>query len=270
MILFPPAKINLGLFVTEKRSDGYHSIESVFYPIPLCDCLELLPGEVDGLQFQTLGLEIPADGAENLCQKAYRLLSAKHSLPPIKAALLKNIPTGAGLGGGSSDGSAMIRAMLELSGLDMDLESQKVLAAQLGSDCPFFIESKPAFVSGRGEILESLEFSLKGKHLVLIHPNIHIPTAKAYQLIKPRATEFDLRQLPQLPLSEWKEQVKNDFEGGIFAIHPEIKAIKERLYGMGAAYASMSGSGSAVFGIFDEPLQDLEIFKPYFRWTGAL
>jgi len=270
MIIFPPAKINIGLQVTGKRSDGYHSIESVFYPIPLTDVLELLPNEKSGLAFETFGLTIPADGQENLCQKAYRLLDQRHGLPGMKASLLKNIPTGAGLGGGSSDASAMINLIDAIANLQLNYNQKKEIAAELGSDCPYFIQPQAAFVRGRGEIINAHPLSLNGKYLVLVHPNIHVPTADAYRRIKPKAASFDLQKLEKLDIREWKDVVFNDFEAGIFDLHPVLNEIKESMYQLGATYASMSGSGSSIYGIFDIPPVNLECFNDYFCWSGTL
>ncbi len=270
MIVFPPAKINIGLQVTGKREDGYHSIESVFYPIPLCDVLELLPNDAAGLQLETLGISIPQDGTENLCQKAYRIINEKYNLPGMKAALLKNIPTGAGLGGGSSDGSAMINLINALAKLNLNTEERLEFSAQLGSDCPFFIEPKPSFISGRGEIIQAHPVQLKGKYLVLIHPNIHVPTAKAYSLISPKKPEFNLVSLDETNIHQWKDQVFNDFEPGIFGLFPELKKIKESLYELGAIYASMSGSGSSIYGIFDAQPKLNKQFEGLYYWQGFL
>jgi len=271
MVVFPEAKINIGLHVTGKRSDGYHTIESVFYPIPLCDILEIVFSEADsGFALQVTGTKLPGNPSDNLCSKAYRLFSEIHPLPGAKAALHKIIPAGAGLGGGSSDGSHTLRLLNELAGEPLNTETLLQLASELGSDCPFFIRNKPAFVTGRGEILEPISIDLQGNYLLLIHPRIHVPTAEAYKLVSPSAPVFSLTELPQLPLREWRDKVKNDFEAGIFRVHPEIQGIKEKLYAMGAIYASMSGSGSSVYGIFPDEPELPSDFGKYFVWKGRL
>lgn len=270
MISFPPAKINIGLNITSKRSDGYHNIESIFFPVPLCDVLEVLPGDGSGLDLEVRGIPLPEDGAENLCQKAYRLMDEEYNLPSYKAALLKNIPSGAGLGGGSSDGSAMINMLSQLADLKLSPEQKQKYAAQLGSDCPFFLDAKGTFVSGRGEELEPIPIDLTGYHICLIYPNIHIPTAKAYSLVNPKPSAFNLRYLAELPVEKWKDHAYNDFEPGIFRLHPQIEAIKHQLYKMGALYASMTGSGSTVYGLFEEKPELGGFFKDYFRWIGEL
>jgi 4-diphosphocytidyl-2-C-methyl-D-erythritol kinase len=271
MVVFPGAKINIGLHVTGKRNDGYHTIESVFYPIPLCDILEIVLAEnAPGFELQVSGIDLPGNPADNLCSKAYRLFNERHPLPGAKAALHKIIPAGAGLGGGSSDGSHTLLLLNELSGNPLGTETLLDLASGLGSDCPFFIRNTPAFVTGRGEVLEPISLDLAGFHILLVHPRIHVPTVEAYKLVKPAMPEFSLRDLPRLPVSEWRANVKNDFEEGIFRVHPEIKEIKESLYAMGAVYASMSGSGSSVFGIFSDEPGPPSIFGDYFVWKGRL
>lgn len=270
MIRFPKAKINIGLHITARRKDGYHQIESIFYPIPLCDVLEVLPDENQGIHLEIRGIELPNDGAENLVVKAYRKLAERVALPGVKAALLKNIPTGAGLGGGSSDASAMLRILQELTGTEWPEEELIQLAAELGSDCPFFLHEEPAFVSGRGEELEPIGLDLSNYHMVLVYPHVHVSTAKAYSLVNPTPPPFDLRKLPELPIEEWKHHIRNDFESGIFELHPQLRSIKEGLYALGAVYASMSGSGSSVYGIFKTADVNTDSFKPYFLWQSRL
>lgn len=270
MIKFPYAKINIGLHITGKREDGFHDIESIFYPIPLSDVLEALPSEEEGMHLEIRGIPIPSDGGENLCQKAFRLIKDRYPVPGIKAALLKNIPTGAGLGGGSSDGSAMINMIREMASLKMEQKEMLEVAAELGSDCPFFIESKAAYVSGRGEKLEAINLDLSGYYMVLVYPNIHVPTGKAYSLVHPRPGRFDLKTLPEIPIEDWKHHIQNDFEPGIFRLHPQIEAIRNAMYQGGALYASMTGSGSTVYGIFNQKPEGIEKFSRYFIWHGEL
>jgi len=271
MIVFPGAKINIGLHVTGKRRDGYHTIESVFYPIPLCDILEIVfsEGEV-GFNLEVTGIELPGNVSDNLCSKAYKLFSAEHPLPHARAALHKIIPAGAGLGGGSSDGSHALLLLNELAGGPISTQKLTEMASSLGSDCPFFIRNKPAFVTGRGEILEPVSLDLGGLYAMLVHPRIHVPTAEAYSLVQPKQPNVSLRELHHLPLGEWRGIVKNDFEEGIFRVHPEIKELKEHLYACGAIYASMSGSGSSVFGLFPDEPEVPSSFSKYFVWKGRL
>ncbi len=268
MLVFPPCKINLGLFVTEKRTDGFHNLESVFIPVPLTDMLEVITAPHGTMEFTLSGNAVAGDFNENTCVRAYRLLSRDFDLPGIEAQLHKIIPSGAGLGGGSSDGASMIHVLNELFSLGLSTIQQREYAAQLGSDCPFFIEPLPSFVSGRGEFLTPLELDLSGLFICLVHPAVHVSTAEAYGLLSPRPAPFDLRELASIPRDQWTEKVSNDFEAPVSKLHPVVTTIKEKLYQQGAFYAAMSGSGSAVYGLFDRPVQ-LE-FPGYFTWNGAL
>lgn len=235
MIAFPPCKINLGLNVTRKRDDGYHDIETCFYPIQWTDILEVIPA--NKFEFTVSGDAIP--GNDNLCVKAYRLLNA----PPAKIHLHKIIPTGAGLGGGSSDAAWTFRLLNDVFGLKLSKDQLKKYAAQIGSDCAFFIEDGPMVGTGRGEILHPANITLKGKFVVIVKPDVHVSTAEAYAGIVPKESKLDLSDIGSL---------KNDFEETIFRKHPVIALIKRRLCEAGAVYASMSGSGSAVYGIFND------------------
>lgn len=234
MVAFPPCKINLGLNIVRKRADGYHDIETCFYPVRWTDILEVIPSDTFG--FTTSGNAIPGD--DNLCVRAYRLLNA----PPAKIHLHKIIPTGAGLGGGSSDAAWTLRLLNDVFDLKHSKEELKNYAAQLGSDCAFFIEDVPMIGTGRGEILTKADIDLTGKHIVIVKPGIHVSTAEAYASVVPKESPFDLGDIRSL---------KNDFEPSVFKKYPAIASIKEALYEAGAYYASMSGSGSAVFGIFN-------------------
>ena len=275
MLVFPPCKINLGLKILRKRADGFHDLETLFYPIPLCDALEI--GDAEEVDGETAhlwqdGLPVAGETKNNLILKAYRLLAQDYDLKPVQFCLLKTIPMGAGLGGGSSDGAYAIRLLNEYFNLNISLEKQLNYAAQLGSDCAFFIYNQPCFGSARGEILEPSEFSLNKYWLALIKPNIHISTAQAFANIIPCEFEagMDLKQIIEMPIETWKEHLKNDFEESLFPSFPELKFIKEYLYNQGAVYAAMSGSGSTVFGLFrSEP--KLEKTNPdYFYWEGKL
>jgi 4-diphosphocytidyl-2-C-methyl-D-erythritol kinase len=258
MIAFPNAKINLGLHITEKRPDGFHNIETVFLPIPkLCDILEIIPTQntKSVVEFSQTGLSVDTDTENNLCVKAYRLLKGETPLPSVKMHLHKQIPMGAGLGGGSADGAFALSLLNNLSEKPLSKIRLAELALELGSDCPFFLKNRPCFGSGRGEKLEQLDISFTNYHLLLVNPNIHINTGMAYKQSNPSPAKFNLRLISNTPITQWKGVVINDFEKIVFQSHPEIEQLKNDLYSMGALYASMSGSGSTVFGIFkDKPV----------------
>lgn len=257
MLTFAPAKINLGLLVTEKRKDGYHDIETILYPVKLYDVIELTEAEDFG--FRASGRPIPTDGA-NLCEKAYSILGRDHDMKPVQIELLKNIPIGAGLGGGSSDAAQVLKLLNEMNGLGLSGSELQSYAKQLGADCPFFIDVKPVFASGIGTDFEDIELDLSGYYIVIVKPEVHISTAEAYQSILPQTPAVDLRRAIQLPIQEWKYHIVNDFELGIFRKYPLVEKIKHQLYEIGALYAAMSGSGSSVFGIFEEET-DLDALK---------
>ncbi|MEP1033682.1 4-(cytidine 5'-diphospho)-2-C-methyl-D-erythritol kinase [Ekhidna sp.] len=253
MITFPNAKINLGLNIVSKREDGYHNIESCFYPIPWCDSLEVI--EAASFAFHSYGLDIPGDSSANLCVKAYDLIKEDHGIPPVEIHLLKNIPMGAGLGGGSADGAftlKMLNDLFDLNLTDLHLEDY---ASKLGSDCPFFIKNHPAIAEGRGEKLTPIELNLSDYHIALHNPGIHVSTKEAYAGVAPQANEKSIADLIQNPISQWKNSIGNDFEDSIFPNHGEIGQLKQDMYDTGATYASMTGSGSTVFGIFEEPIK---------------
>ncbi|MFM7730074.1 MAG: 4-(cytidine 5'-diphospho)-2-C-methyl-D-erythritol kinase [Flavobacteriales bacterium] len=251
MLCFPNAKINLGLFVTEKRSDGFHNIESIFLPTPFCDVLEIIPRDQSGIDLQLLGKNIPGPSADNLIVRAYQLFHQRTACGGVHATLLKHIPTGAGLGGGSANAAFMLSALNDLFETNIDIQTLEQWAAELGSDCPFFIQNKPAFVTGRGEHLQPLDWKPSASHIALIHPGIHISTPWAFQQITPRPAPIDLREAIQSPMSSWQRSIANDFEPAAIRAHPEIGEIKNMLMDAGATFAAMSGSGSTVFGLFD-------------------
>ncbi|MEI7965040.1 MAG: 4-(cytidine 5'-diphospho)-2-C-methyl-D-erythritol kinase [Chitinophagaceae bacterium] len=256
MIVFPNCKINLGLHILGKREDGYHNLETVFYPLNLTDILELLPTKEtsNSFSFSQSGLTVEGSSSDNLCVKAYQLLKKDFpNLPAMKLHLHKAIPMGAGLGGGSADGAFTLGLLNDKFFLQLDEKALLQYAAALGSDGPFFIINKPCYAGGRGELLEPVPISLKGYHIVLINPGIHISTAWAFAQLTPALPENDLRKIIAAPIDTWRSDLKNDFEGPVFQAHPEIGNIKETLYQRGAIYAAMSGSGSTVFGIFREP-----------------
>ena len=253
MIFFPPAKINLGLRVLYKRSDGYHEIDSCMLPIPLVDVLEILPST--HFSFQQTGLTIPGNNSDNLCVKAYELMKEAYSLPPVYIHLRKEIPMGAGLGGGSADAAYVLRALNSLFDLNCSSAILEEIAAKLGSDCPFFIKDIPQIAKGRGEVLSPCNVSLKGYYLKIVNPGIHVGTKEAYDGIVLCPNAPIVKTIVEGPIENWKELLVNDFEHSVFSKHPVLAELKSSLYNEGAVYASMSGSGSTMFGIFkDEPI----------------
>lgn len=269
MIVFPNCKINLGLHILHKRSDGYHDIETVFYPLPLTDSLEIIenkqPQKTPGIPFSSSGLAIEGKPNTNLCVRAYRLL--KHDfpqLPGVKIHLHKLIPAGAGLGGGSADGAFALQVLNEIMGLKLSREQLIRYAAELGSDCPFFIINQPCYATGRGELLEEINLDLSAYQFVVINPGIHIDTGRAFLEIVPAQPEKPLKEVIAGPVEKWKYDLKNDFEKVIFLKHREIVDIKDSLYVQGAIYASMSGSGSTVFGIFPKGKTISPDFPPHY------
>ncbi len=269
MITYPNAKINIGLNVVERRPDGYHNLESVFYPINLQDALELktIDGDVPecGYKLKVSGSILNGTPEDNLVVKAYKLLKKDFDFPAQSIHLFKHIPVGAGLGGGSSDASNMIKMLNEKFSLGLTDEQMEAYAVQIGADCPFFIKNKPVFATGIGNEFSPIDLSLSGKTLVLVKPDIFVSTRDAYALVEPQQPKARLTELLSLPLEQWKDNVVNDFEHSVFVKYPEIAAIKDKLYDMGAVYASMSGSGSAVYGIFNTPTEYAdEAFSGYF------
>ncbi|HWB93292.1 MAG TPA: hypothetical protein VG605_15630 [Puia sp.] len=284
MIVFPNCKINLGLKILRRRPDGYHDLETIFYPLPLKDALECIrlpdhnspsplpdqnapsplpdhdapsppgqPAPEPQSRFSSYGLPIPGDSADNLCLKACQLLKKDFpSLPPVHIHLLKNIPIGAGLGGGSSDGAWTLRALNTMFHLGLDKEQLLHYAAQLGSDCPFFILNTPCLGGGRGERLHPLDLDLTGYTFCLVDPGIHISTAQAFSLSTPRENPAPLTTIITQPVDTWRTSLQNDFEPPVFALHPELGQVKDTLYAHGALYASLTGSGSSFFGIFEK------------------
>ena len=255
MIVFPNAKINLGLRVLSKRPDGFHDLESVFHPVRLSDVLEIVqagknpPGPSDSLTLSGIPLEA---GEDNLCIQALRLMRDKHGIPAVHMHLHKRIPTGAGLGGGSSDAAFTLKALNGMFSLDLDDDILMEYAAKIGSDCPFFIRNEPSLATGRGEILEPHPVDLSGYYLGLVLPGIMVDTAWAYKRIKPSRQGQAIREIVNHSPGFWKGRLINHFEQPVFEEYPEIKNLKKALYDAGAVYASMTGSGSAVFGLFSE------------------
>jgi 4-diphosphocytidyl-2-C-methyl-D-erythritol kinase len=273
MIIFPNAKINIGLNIVEKREDGFHNIESVMYPVGLKDVLEIIENKEtdDRILFSSSGINIPGNPATNLIVKAYHLIAQDHVLPKIKVHLHKHIPIGAGLGGGSSDAAFFIKLIKEKFELDISWGEMHHYAKQLGSDCSFFVSNRPAFAEGKGDEYESLTLDLNGYHIVLVNPNIHINTAKAYSGVKPKKPARSLEEdIQNLSIDQWKEFIHNDFEDSMFPQFPELKKIKEKLYAEGAVYAAMSGSGSTLYGIFKNKTALKNKFEGCFVFEGEL
>jgi 4-diphosphocytidyl-2-C-methyl-D-erythritol kinase len=265
MVAFPHCKINLGLNVIRKRNDGYHDIVTCFYPVPVTDVVEIIPSE--HFSFSVSGDSIPGNQEENLCVKAFTLVSRRHPIPCAKIHLHKAIPAGAGLGGGSSDAAFVLRTLNEIFDLKLDKPTLERYASDLGSDCPFFLQDRPKIGRGRGNELTDVPLTLKGNFLVLVKPQTHVSTAEAYADISPAIPELTLeRVLTENPVHEWKQLLKNDFENTILEKFPEIGQIKRALYQEGALYASMSGSGSSVYGIFrDRPALSDRFHGMYLR-----
>ncbi|HWZ14880.1 MAG TPA: 4-(cytidine 5'-diphospho)-2-C-methyl-D-erythritol kinase [Mucilaginibacter sp.] len=258
MIIFPNAKINIGLNVIERRADGYHNLETVFYPIAIKDALEIVVS--DKLSFQSTGLEIPGRVEDNLCIKGYHLVKKDFDLPPVKIHLHKHIPIGAGLGGGSADAAFIIKLLNQNFELGLSADQMMGYSRQLGADCAFFIQNKPVFAFDKGDEFEPIRLDLSDYKIVLVMPPAHVSTSEAYGGVKPAPVKDSLMELIYRPVAEWKNFIKNDFEVSVFKNHPVIRGIKAALYEAGAIYASMSGSGASVFGIFKETpdLNELE------------
>ena len=270
MVQFPNAKINLGLRVLGKRKDGFHEIESILYPIGLSDAVECIRSENEVFEFGSTGLEIPGDREGNLCIKAYELMKERYGIPTIQMHLHKCIPMGAGLGGGSSDAAFVLKMINKMFSLSLEFASLEKISAELGSDCPFFIQNRPAIARGRGEILDPVDLSLAGMHLVLVKPQVHIDTGKAYSNIQIKETGIPLEKVVKRPAEEWRESLNNDFEDYAFREFTQLSEIKTQLYNAGAIYASMTGSGSAIYGLFSDRIPELDIDGSYFKWKGIL
>jgi 4-diphosphocytidyl-2-C-methyl-D-erythritol kinase len=256
LIAFPNCKINLGLQVLQKRSDGYHDIATIFYPVPVKDALEIVPPQnTQTLTIHNYGFTVKGEPADNLCIKAWHLLKKDFpGLPAVQIHLLKNIPMGAGLGGGSADGAFMLQLLNDKHQLGLTAQQLIQYAVELGSDCPFFIINQPCYATGRGEIMEPVAIDLAGYQLVIVNPGIHINTGWAFSCLdinRALTKTGTVKDIIQQPVAEWKNQLLNDFEFPVFEQYPEIKSAKETLYKLGAEYASMSGSGSVVFGLFN-------------------
>lgn len=267
MIAFPNAKINLGLFITEKRPDGFHNLESVFVPVGWSDVLEILPSAET--RFVSSGIPIPGDASTNLCLRAYETLSRDFDLPPVYMHLHKVVPIGAGLGGGSADAAFTLKMLNELFSLGLPDERLEAYARLLGSDCAFFIRNEAKFCYGKGDEFSEIRINLAGKSILLVNPEIHISTAEAYAGVRPRPSGVDWQRIAGSPVGEWKQWLRNDFEDSLFPVYPGLPALKEALYASGAAYAGMSGSGSTVYGIYEgDPPPHL--FPEMKTWAGKI
>ena len=276
MITFPIAKINLGLNVVERRQDGFHNLETVLYPVQIKDALELnimnqhFPAKTD-CDIKVSNINIEGDEQRNLVVRAYQLLKQDfHQMPRVHAHLYKEIPTQAGMGGGSSDCAYAIMLLNEMFTLGLSEEQMMAYATRLGADCAFFILSRPAYAEGIGERLHPIELNLSRYFIAIVRPDIPVPTKEAFSLIKPAHPAKCCRDIVMQPVETWRNDLVNDFEQSVFALHPEIAAIKQRLYGLGAIYAAMSGSGSAVFGLFTQEIKINEYFPEMFTYCGKL
>ena len=270
MISFPIAKVNLGLNVVARRPDGYHNLQTVFYPVPIKDVLEIypmaedFPSEVD-CDIKVTNIHVEGDEQRNLVVRAYNLLKQDFpALPRLHTHLYKGIPTQAGMGGGSSDASAMLLLLDEQFNLGLTEQQLIDYAAKLGADCPFFIMNRPAYAEGIGERLTPIDLSLKGWYMAVVRPDIPVPTKEAFARITPQMPQKCCKDIVMQPIETWKDELVNDFELSVFAVHPELADIKERLYRQGAVYAAMSGSGSALFGLFKEPVDIEKSFPDMF------
>jgi 4-diphosphocytidyl-2-C-methyl-D-erythritol kinase len=269
MVVFPNCKINIGLNIISKRPDGFHNIESCFYPAGWTDILEIIPAKA--LSFTSTGIDIPGESAGNLCVKAYQLLQKDYNLPPVNIHLHKVIPIGAGLGGGSADGAFTIKLLNQVFELNLISVQMQDYARQIGSDCAFFIENTPVFCYGKGDQFSNTELDLSKYYIVLVNPQIHIGTAEAYAGIVPAEPQIKISDMLKLPIEQWKNHLVNDFEKSIFIKYPAVASVKETLYAQGAVYASMSGSGSTVYGIFNKEVEVKKHFPEHYQiWQGKL
>ena len=263
MILFPNCKINLGLHILRKRNDGFHDLATVFYPIPLCDAQEIIETkDSEESSLTTSGFEIGGNPEENICLKAYHLLKKDFTIPSVKIHLHKAIPIGSGLGGGSADGAFTLLLLNKKFNLNIPEERLMNYALQLGSDCPFFLKNKVCYATQRGEIMREINPDLSNYKIVVIYPGIKVNTAWAFSKIHPNENRISILEIMQQPVESWKNNLINDFESAIFEEHPSIKEIKEQLYKNGAVYASMSGTGSSVYGLFKKTV------TPVFNFAG--
>ncbi len=266
MIFFPNAKINIGLKIRKRRSDGFHDIETFFYPVRIFDICEFIESNQNKTTLTISGRKIDCPPEKNLVYKAYQILCESYNLPPLKIHLHKNIPDGAGLGGGSSDASFMLLNISKYFGLDVPIPKLKKIATSLGSDCPFFIENNPSIGYGRGEITEPVDINLSGYYFYIVFPGINIRTKEAYSNVQPTIPDNPIKSIVKEPIANWRNLLTNDFEEHIFKKYPMLKRIKDLLYENGAVYAAMSGSGSTMYGIFNKQVPDISEFGSYMKW----
>ncbi len=266
MVLFPNGKINLGLHVTGKREDGFHDIETIFYPVAIHDVVEIIAAVE--FSFASSGIDVAGSLTNNLCVKAYDLLKKDFpQLPPVAIQLYKNIPVGAGLGGGSADAVACLQLLNQLGGLALSIEQISVYALALGSDCPFFLKNTPCIATGRGEKLNEIKVDLSAYDILIVNPGIHINTGWAFAALEELSAGTDLKEIISRPIDRWKESLHNDFEKVVFNKYPEIGALKAHIYELGAVYSSLSGSGSTVYGLFGKKERPEVHFPSYFfKW----
>jgi len=284
MVVFPHIKVNIGLYITSKRPDEYHNIESVFYPVPWAETLEICDryetaweseeivqkAEAGKVRFMSYGIEVPGEVEENLCIKVYQRLDEWFNLPAIDVHLLKTLPIGAGLGGGSSDAAFMLKALKEYFNLTLSDKEAMDILAEIGSDCPFFWKDRPMFVFGRGEQMRPIELDLSGYYMLVVNPGIHISTKEAYSGVNPTPPPIDLNLLSTLEVKDWKGLIHNDFEKSIFPNYPEIETMKNEMYSLGAEYAQMTGSGSSVYGLFRKEVDVPQAWQSLSHWQGPL
>ncbi len=268
MILFPHAKINIGLYITEKRPDGFHNLSSCFYPVPWSDMLELSPSETFG--FSTTGLAISGAWEDNLCYRAFQLLQKAYHIAPVHIHLHKVIPMGAGLGGGSADAAFTLIGLRDMFQLPLSNEDLIPFAQQLGSDCAFFLTNQAQMGTEKGDVLHPIDLNLSGKFLVMVYPNFGISTKEAYAGVKPKKAKKNWEKQLGKPLETWKETISNDFEKSLFPSYPTLVTIKDELYAMGAQYAAMSGSGSTLYGIFEKETKLPASWESYTCWSGII
>lgn len=251
MITFPNAKINLGLNIVSRRPDGYHNIATVFYPIPLTDALEIVPAKRAETTLTCHGRAVNCPAEKNLVMKAYRMMEREFSLPPVEMHLVKHIPDGAGLGGGSSDASFCLRMLNGMFDLGCSDEELAAMAAKIGADCPFFIHNKPMMATGIGDVFSHISVNLHGMHLLLVKPDVSVPTKAAYAHVTPAEPKKSIPEILSEDMKNWQSELVNDFEASVFAQYPSLKQIKQAIIASGANYSAMSGSGSSMFGIFE-------------------
>lgn len=268
---YPCAKINLGLYVTERRTDGYHNLQTAFYPVPLCDTLQVDLAKGSDWTLQTAGVRVDVPKEKNLVGQVYLSMREEFALPAIDVYLDKHIPTGAGLGGGSSDAAEMMKRLNTMFQLNLSETDMEQRLARFGADCPFFVQRRPVMASGIGDVFGPLSVKLKGLTLALVKPPVFVSTREAYAGVKPHAPATDLQEALTKPIETWHDNVLNDFEPSVFSAHPELAAIKQTLYQMGALFALMSGSGSTVYALFRHRLDELpRVFSDCQTWQLLL